>query len=160
MDFKNAMDLMGKDSHLGNHFCSGMCNAALKSTSTVCANNALETHVKTIADDDLLYCSSCEHLYNHFGDVCPDSDDERGRGMTRQLDHGGGKGGGGPCEECNAAIKAVQTGCDAAKLDAYKLSLSGKPGFPALLTDELGAYYFSCDLGEGDGPQGGGPIEQ
>ena len=62
MDFKNAMDLMGKDSHLGNHFCSGMCNVALKSTSTVCANNALETHVKTIAEDDLLYCSSCEHL--------------------------------------------------------------------------------------------------
>ena len=133
-----------------SRFCWGECNAALTSTSTGCdANNAIEAHAKTMADDDLLYCSSCEHLYNQFVDVCPDSEDfgkgKRGGRMTRRLSHS-------PCDECNAAIKAVQTGCDAAKLDAYKLSLSGKPGFPALLTDELGAYYFSCDLGEGDGP--------
>ena len=104
MDFKNAMDLMGKDSHLGNHFCSGMCNVALKSTSTVCANNALETHVKTIAEDDLLYCSSCEHLYNIYARVCH-------RKQTANADAELGEV---YCnDECNAAIKAAQTGCDA-----------------------------------------------
>ena len=130
-----------------SHFCRGECNAALTSTSTGCdANNAIEAHAKTMADDDLLYCSSCEHLYNQFVDVCPDSDDfgkgKRGGRMTRRLSHG--EGGVSPaCEACNAAMKAVQTGCDAAKLDAYN------PPF-TLLTDELGTYYIDClDLGNG-----------
>ena len=148
-----------------SRFCWGECNAALTSTSTGCdANNAIEAHAKTMADDDLLYCSSCEHLYNQFVDVCPDWGDffeggkgKRGGRMTRRLSEmdiigGKGKGGVSPCDECNAAIKAVQTGCDAAKLDAYKLRLAD-----SLLT-AYGALYFSCiDLGNEGGGPGDGP---
>ena len=43
-----------------SRFCSGLCNAALKSTSTSCdAKDANEALVKTVADDALQHCSGC-----------------------------------------------------------------------------------------------------
>ena len=43
-----------------SRFCSGLCNAALKSTSTSCdAKDVNEALVKTVADDALQHCSGC-----------------------------------------------------------------------------------------------------
>ena len=83
-----------------SRFCWGECNAALTSTSTGCdANNAIEAHAKTMADDDLLYCSSCEHLYTLYARVRRRM---KGSFSSKEI-----------VDECNDAIKAVQTGCDA-----------------------------------------------
>ena len=86
-----------------DEFCRGECNAALTSTSTGCdANNVIEAHAKTMADDNLLYCSSCEHLYTTFKRVCRRMKSLTSKKLIEVYCN----------DECNAAIKAVQTGCD------------------------------------------------
>ena len=54
-----------------SRFCSGLCNAALLSTSTGCdANNVLEAKVKTAADDALKHCSGCWAFYYEYLVAC------------------------------------------------------------------------------------------
>ena len=72
-----------------SRFCSGLCNAALKSTSTGCdAKDAVEATVKTVADDALQHCSGCSAFYYEYLVACDVADDgERApvRSLTRFI---------------------------------------------------------------------------
>lgn len=72
-----------------SRFCSGLCNAALKSTSTGCdAKDAVEATVKTVADDALKHCSDCSAFYTEYLVACDVADDgERApvRSLTRFI---------------------------------------------------------------------------
>ena len=92
-----------------SRFCSGLCNAALKSTSTGCdAKDAVEATVKTVADDALQHCSGCSAFYYEYLVACDVADDGERAPVRKDACTEGA------CSaECSSATKSVFTGCDA-----------------------------------------------
>ena len=83
-------DLGGDDMDMDkSRFCSGLCNAALKSTSTSCdAKDVNEALVKTVADDALQHCSGCWGFYNEYlvaCDVAGDGERAPVKSLTRFI---------------------------------------------------------------------------
>ena len=89
-----------------SRFCSGECNAVLKGVSDDCEGNEDVVETKTVADDFLAYCSGSGCLY-HFHSVpaaCGNKMEATSATDQDRFCRG----------DCNAAITAASTGCDAA----------------------------------------------